>query len=66
MTHFDHEKLDAYHAAIEFVAVADRIIEQLPPGRGYLEEQLASAALSIVNNTAEGAGDYVELGAMWS
>ena len=58
MNHFDHDKLDAYRTAIEFVGVADRILEQMPPGRGYLKEQLASAALSIVNNTAEGAGEF--------
>ena len=33
MNQFDHEKLDAYRAAIEFVSVADRILEQMPPGR---------------------------------
>jgi four helix bundle protein len=58
MDHFDHEKLHAYHAAIEFVGIADQIIEQMPPGRAYLKEQLASASLSIVNNTAEGAGEF--------
>jgi len=58
MNQFDHEKLDAYRAAIEFVGVADRILEQMPPGRGYLKDQFGSAALSIVNNTAEGAGEF--------
>lgn len=58
MNQFDHEKLDAYRAAIEFVSVADRILEQMPPGRGYLKDQLGRAALSIVNNTAEGAGEF--------
>ena len=58
MNQFDHEKLDAYRAAIEFVGVADRILEQMPPGRGYLKDQLGRAALSIVNNTAEGAGEF--------
>ena len=44
---FDHENLDVYHAAIEFTAKADDIIEQLPRGRGYLADQLQRAALSI-------------------
>ena len=35
-----------------------RILEQMPPGRGYLKDQLGRAALSIVNNTAEGAGEF--------
>ncbi|HZO16065.1 MAG TPA: four helix bundle protein [Polyangiaceae bacterium] len=58
MNQFDHERLDAYRAAIEFVGTADRILEQIPPGRGYLKDQLGRAALSIVNNTAEGAGEF--------
>ena len=58
MNHFDHEKLDAYRAAIEFVGVADRVLEQMPAGRAYLKDQLARAALSVVNNTAEGAGEF--------
>jgi four helix bundle protein len=58
MNHFDHEKLDAYRAAIEFVGVADRVLEQMPTGRAYLKDQLARAALSVVNNTAEGAGEF--------
>ena len=32
----DHEKLDVYHIAIEFVILADTIIEHLPRGRAYL------------------------------
>jgi hypothetical protein len=45
---FDHEKLDVYQLAIEFVANAKDIIELLPRGRGYLADQLQRAALSIV------------------
>jgi four helix bundle protein len=54
----DHEKLDAYQVAIEFVILADLIIEQLPRGRAYLSDQLRRAALSIPLNIAEGAGEY--------
>jgi four helix bundle protein len=54
----DHEKLDAYHIAIEFVILADVVIEHLPRGRGYLSDQLQRAALSIPLNVAEGAGEY--------
>lgn len=54
----DHEKLDAYHIAIEFVILSDAIIEHLPRGRGYLSDQLQRAALSIPLNIAEGAGEY--------
>lgn len=55
---FDHEKLDVYQVAIEFVARANDIIERLPRGRGYLADQLQRAALSIVLNIAEGAGKF--------
>jgi four helix bundle protein len=54
----DHEKLDIYQAAIEFVVLADRIVEYLPRGRAYVSDQLHRAALSIPLNIAEGAGEY--------
>jgi hypothetical protein len=37
---FDHEKLDVYQLAIEFVASANDLVEALPRGRGYLGDQL--------------------------
>jgi len=55
---FDHERLDVYQLAIEFVARANDVIEKLPRGRGYLSDQLQRAALSIVLNIAEGAGKF--------
>ncbi len=58
MDHFDHDKLDVYHAAIDFVAVADDIVERLPRGRRYLADQLQRAATSVSNNIAEGAGEF--------
>ena len=44
---FDHEKLDVYQAAINFVITADGIVESLPRGRSYLADQLQRAAASI-------------------
>jgi 23S rRNA-intervening sequence protein len=55
---FDHEKLDVYGLAIDFVARANGVVESLPRGRGYLADQLQRAALSIVLNIAEGAGKF--------
>ena len=55
---FDHEKLDVYQLAIEFLSRANDVIERLPRGRGYLADQLQRAALSIILNIAEGAGKY--------
>jgi four helix bundle protein len=54
----DHEKLTVYQVSIEFVVLADEIIEHLPRGRAYLSDQLQRAALSILLNIAEGAGEY--------
>jgi len=51
---FDHEKLDVYGLAVDFVVRANEIVETLPRGRGYLADQ--RAALSVVLNIAEGAG----------
>jgi hypothetical protein len=36
----DYEKLDVYHAAIDFVVTSNNIIEALPRGHGYLIDQL--------------------------
>jgi four helix bundle protein len=50
----DFERLDVYRVALEFQALASSI--DLPQGRRELRDQLERAALSIVLNTAEGAG----------
>ena len=55
---FDHEKLTVYQVAIEFVVLADEVIENLPRGKAYLSDQLQRASLSISLNIAEGAGEY--------
>jgi len=58
MEGFDHERLDVYGVAIEFVGLADAIVERLPRGRAYLADQLHRASMSIPLNIAEGAGEY--------
>ena len=58
LSEFDHEKLDVYRAAIQFVVVANSIAEKLPRGRAHLVDQLQRAATSIPLNIAEGAGEY--------
>jgi four helix bundle protein len=55
---FDHEKLDVYEAALEWVVLADSVVTHLPRGRGYLAEQLHRAATSVLLNIAEGAGEF--------
>ena len=58
MDYFDHEKMDVYQVAIDFVALADELAESLPRGRAYLADQLRRASTSIVLNIAEGAGEF--------
>ena len=58
MSEFDHEKLDVYVAAIDFVAVADDVVEHLPRARADLADQLQRAATSVPLNIAEGAGEF--------
>ena len=55
---FDHEKLDVYRVALDFLVLANGIVERLPRGRSHLADQLARASTSIVLNIAEGAGKY--------
>jgi four helix bundle protein len=55
---FDHEKLDAFQVAIQWVILSERIVSKLPRGRGYLADQLQRASTSIPFNIAEGAGEY--------
>jgi len=54
----DHEKLDVYHLALDFLVFANTIIEALPRGRSHLADQLTRASTSIVLNIAEGAGKH--------
>lgn len=56
--YLDHEKLDVYQFAIQFVVLADEIVENLPRGRAYLVDQLRRAGSSIPLNIAEGAGEF--------
>ena len=54
--HFDHERLDVYRLALDFVVYADGLIRRLPRGRAHFADQLGRSALSVVLNIAEGAG----------
>ncbi len=58
MAQFDHERLYAYQVAIDFVPLADDVVESLPRGRGHLADQLQRASLSVALNIAEGAGEF--------
>jgi len=58
MDYFDHEKMDVYKVAIEFIDLADEVAENLPRGRAYLADQLRRACTSVALNIAEGAGEF--------
>src|SRR6516225_791672 len=52
----DHERLDVYQVALDFLVMANGIIEALPRGRSHLADQFTRASTSIVLNLSEGAG----------
>ncbi|WP_372365277.1 four helix bundle protein [Candidatus Uabimicrobium sp. HlEnr_7] len=58
MNRFDHERLDVYQVALQFLILAHKIVEYLPKGHSHLSNQLQRAALSISLNIAEGAGEF--------
>jgi four helix bundle protein len=54
----DHERLDVYRLALDFLVFAHQVLATLPRGRGHLCDQLTRASTSIVLNLAEGAGKH--------
>lgn len=60
MQQFDHEKLDVYQTAVEWVVLAQDIVMAMldDKGNGSLADQLQRAASSITLNIAEGAGEF--------
>jgi four helix bundle protein len=56
----NHENLDVYQAAIEFLAFAFQTIKTIPSGYGFLSDQFKRASLSIPLNIAEGNGKYTK------
>ena len=56
MGQLDHERLDVYRLALDFVVLANGVIEALPRGRSHLADQFTRASISVVLNLSEGAG----------
>jgi four helix bundle protein len=52
----DHERLDVYRCATDFLRFALRACAAVPRGDGELRDQLRRAAISIPLNIAEGSG----------
>lgn len=55
------QRLDVYRRAIEFLALASEIVEELPRGHAERADQLIRAAESVVRNIGEGAGRWTRL-----
>jgi four helix bundle protein len=47
-----------YRLSLEFLVLAERVIQALPKGRSHLADQLTRSSISIVLNVAEGAGKF--------
>jgi four helix bundle protein len=54
----DHERLDVYQAALEFLPIALSLVPS--QGQRYLLDQLERAGQSIILNIAEGAGRHAK------
>lgn len=55
-TQFDHEKLDVYHLALEFIAWVETLLSETKRQSRETSDQLDRASLSILLNIAEGNG----------
>jgi len=53
---FDHEKLDVYQVAIQFVAWSELLIREARGMDGECRDQIRRARLSVALNIAEGTG----------
>ena len=49
---------DVYQAALQFIALVDQVVHQLPQGYSHRKNQLLRSADSIADNLAEGVGEY--------
>ena len=56
-THFDHEKLQVYHASLKFITWTTDLLERVPKGLS-VSDQLDRASTSIPLNIAEGNGKF--------
>ena len=53
--YFDHERLDAFHVALDALVLGDAIGRALPRGYGNLSDQLRRALSGAYLQTSEGA-----------
>jgi hypothetical protein len=57
MEAFEHESLDPYPAALEFVTLLDRATATVPPGRDYLVTELQQGGRVVAESIAIGASE---------
>ena len=55
---FEHEKLEVYRVTCEYADAADCIAAKLERGNAHIRDQLRRASDSVINNVAEGAGEF--------
>ena len=61
MQQLSHEKLEVNQKAVEFLALAVKLIDSIPRGNQTIVDQLRRASISTVLNIAEAAGHpYVQ------
>ena len=60
--YFDHDKLEVYQIAIQFVAWSETLLEDCKGKAASAKKQLDEASSSIPKNIAEGKGEMVEEG----
>jgi four helix bundle protein len=58
MVYFDHEKLQVYCVAVEYADAAAAIAAKIKAGNAHIRDQLRRASDSVINNVAEGAGEF--------
>ena len=56
--YFDHERLEVYQIAIEFVAWSERVLESCKGKASSAKQHLDETSSSIPNNIAEGNGKW--------
>jgi four helix bundle protein len=54
-TNFAHERLDAFHAALELVEGVEKLAARIPSGHAHLKDQLRRSASAALGNIVEGA-----------
>ena len=57
-TGFAHQRLDAFHAAMELTIGVERLATALPRGHADLKDQVRRAASATMRNISEGANRW--------